>query len=128
MTRAATKPVAASTIAERFGFTARHWIRQAAEGRVPGAYQPSGPGGRWLFDEAVFEHWYRSRVREARLWQPSTRGERSIGAVPNVRGGNSGSPLRQEIDELLKNVCNNGSRTSKPRHGATSRVLPLRKP
>ncbi len=44
----------ASKIAERYGFTPRHWTRQAAAGLIPGAVQPSGPGGHWLFDQKAF--------------------------------------------------------------------------
>jgi hypothetical protein len=40
------RPIPASDIAARYGFTARHWIRLAAAGKVPGAKQPTGPRGR----------------------------------------------------------------------------------
>jgi hypothetical protein len=34
----------ASEISDAYDFTPRHWIRQAAAGRIPGARQPSGVG------------------------------------------------------------------------------------
>ncbi len=58
------KPVRAAEIAEKFGFTARHWIRQAAEGRIPGCVQPSGPGGAWLFDLTAFTRWAKPQGLE----------------------------------------------------------------
>jgi hypothetical protein len=44
----------ASEISRQYGFTSRYWIRMAAAGRVPGARQPSGVGGAWLFDARLF--------------------------------------------------------------------------
>jgi len=44
----------ASDISDAYGFTSRRWIRQAAAGRIPGARQPSGVGGVWLFDARLF--------------------------------------------------------------------------
>jgi hypothetical protein len=40
----------APDLAREYGFTARHWTRLAAAGRVPGARQPAGPNGQWLFE------------------------------------------------------------------------------
>src|SRR5690606_23944920 len=112
-----SRPVSASQIASEFGFTARHWIRQAANGRVPGAYQPSGPKGHWLFDRAVFEKWYRSTVREA-TWQPSISAARRGGHARNATTRNSGSLSRQEIDQLLRSVSGSGSMNSMQPAGA----------
>ena len=47
------KPLTAKAISERYGFTPRHWTRLAAAGKVPGAYQPGGDGGQWVFDSAM---------------------------------------------------------------------------
>lgn len=56
----------APQIAERHGFTARHWTRLAARGIIPGARQPSGPGGHWLFDYAEFKKWWDAARRISR--------------------------------------------------------------
>ena len=50
----ALKYVSAAYLAERTSLTARWFTRQACEGKIPGAVQPSGPGGAWRFDEARF--------------------------------------------------------------------------
>jgi hypothetical protein len=54
----------ATDLARRYGFTARYWTKQAASGRIPGAWQPSGPGGAWLFDEGGFLAWREATKRE----------------------------------------------------------------
>lgn len=98
------KPVSASIIAEKFGFTARHWIRLAASGKVPGAYQPSGPRGAWCFDLTVFEKWWRAQCREVASWPAYTNVEKNGGAAPSVRAGNTAEASKQRIRQLLGNV------------------------
>ncbi len=72
--------VSATHLAERTGLTARWFTGQACEGRIPGAVQPSGPGGAWRFDEARFWRWWNERGREP--WQPSIdRRERNTGGA-----------------------------------------------
>lgn len=70
----ATAHLSASQLAERYGFTARHWTRQAAAGNIPGAYQPSGNHGHWLFDLAVFQRWASANGIPT-LQQPFVRAE-----------------------------------------------------
>ena len=50
--------VGTSEIVEEFGFTARHWNRMAAAGRVPGARQPFGPRSSWVFDLDAVRAWW----------------------------------------------------------------------
>lgn len=52
--------IRASDLSARYGFTGRYWIKLAAAGRIPGAWQPSGPRGQWVFDRAKFTIWARA--------------------------------------------------------------------
>ena len=82
--------LSASDLAREYGFTPRHWTRLAAAGRVPGARQPSGRLGQWLFEAAIFRQWWNSRKREVAIWPAySVEGER-IGLVPSVKTENFG--------------------------------------
>ncbi len=58
------KYVSAAYLAERTSLTTHWFTRQACEGKIPGAVQPSGPGGTWRFDEAQFWRWWDERKRE----------------------------------------------------------------
>src|SRR5262245_23303425 len=87
----ASAQLRASEIAGRYGLSSRYWIKMAAAGRIPGAWQPSGPGGAWLFDKAQFVHWRETQKRRAPEWPRSTAGEKGIGAAPNVRGASIGA-------------------------------------
>lgn len=61
------KTATPSQIAANYGFTARHWVRQASSGLIPGATQPSGPGGHWLFDRRAFANWAKEQGIPARV-------------------------------------------------------------
>lgn len=50
--------VRAADLTAEFGFTDRHWIKQAAAGRVPGAFQPFGPHSTWVFDIETVRAWW----------------------------------------------------------------------
>jgi integrase len=76
----------ASEIARAYGFTSRYWIRLAAAGKVPGAWQPSGPGGGWLFDHAEFAAWRQASKRRTTRWRQSTGEAKGIGPGPNGKG------------------------------------------
>jgi len=98
----------AREIADEYGFSQRHWTRCAAQGMIPCAYQPSGDGGRWVFDREAFRRWWKSKQRRVSQWPGFTGGVQPGGAAPSVGEKNTGVPLAQEIDELLKSACNNG--------------------
>jgi hypothetical protein len=98
----------AREIADEYGFSQRYWTRLAAAGKLPGAYQPGGDGGQWMFDRAAFRRWWSSTQRRVRQWPGYTSEDRSGGRAPSVRAGSTDGPLEQEIDELLKSACNNG--------------------
>jgi hypothetical protein len=68
----------ASKIADQYGW---HWIRQAASGKVPGAYQPSGQGGKWLFDSNVFDKWFKSTNKGVASWPGYINAEKPTGRV-----------------------------------------------
>lgn len=95
-------------LATTFGMTPRYWTRMAAEGKVPGAWQPSGTKGKWLFDKVAVERWHRSRLKEIGAWPGYTREARRTGGVPSVRDENTGSASAPKIAALLKSVYSNG--------------------
>lgn len=103
-----TKPVGASELAQRFGMTPRYWTRMAAEGKVPGAWQPSGEKGKWLFDLQAVERWQRDKLKKVPAWPGYTSAERRSGGEPNVPGRNTASPSAPKIDALLKSAFANG--------------------
>jgi hypothetical protein len=74
----------ASQIAKEYGFTARHWTRLAAAGKLPGTYQPSGEGGKWLFDAQVFGKWFKQNNRREHGRNLQARGH-LLGARPKKR-------------------------------------------
>ena len=78
------RPLTASALARSYGFTPRHWIRLAAQGRIPGARQPFGPRGRWVFDASIFKSWWAAQQREIPQWPGYTREAASGGRVPSV--------------------------------------------
>ncbi len=104
----AAKHVTARTIADEFGLSPRHWTRMAAAGKIPGAWQPSGEGGAWLFDIDAFRRWRVSNQRKVSEWQGYTSAAKSIGRVRSVPERSTGLPLEQEIDGWLKSALGNG--------------------
>jgi hypothetical protein len=88
--------------------TSRYWTRMAAEGKVPSAWQPSGEGGKWLFDLAVVSRWQQDNLKRVREWRGYTSEDRHIGGVPSVKAANTDSPSAPRISELLKNVFASG--------------------
>lgn len=98
----------ASDLAKRYGFTSRYWIRQAAEGKLPGAMQPSGAKGHWLFERTAIERWWKSRQRGMEQWQMSTRGGKRGGADSRDTVSHTTGLSKQKIDELLKSACKTG--------------------
>jgi len=71
-----TRALTASDLAIQYGMTPRYWTRMACEGKVPGAWQPSGGRGKWLFDAVAIQRWHRSRQKEVVSWPGFTKGER----------------------------------------------------
>lgn len=108
MTRGVAKHVPARVIANEFGMTPRHWTRMAASGKIPGAWQPSGEGGTWLFDIEAFRRWRASTQRKVAEWPGYTRGAKSIGRAPSVPGRSTERPLEQEIDGWLRSAIGSG--------------------
>src|SRR4051794_33481884 len=85
----------ASELAREYGFTPRQWTRLAATGKIPGAPQPSGAGGQWLFDAAVFRRWWEARKREVEAWPGYTAEGGFTGAAPSVRTESTAEASRQ---------------------------------
>jgi hypothetical protein len=63
----------ASELSIHYGFTARYWIKRATAGTIPGARQPSGPKGHWLFDRRVFARWAAANGFTRRAEPPRQR-------------------------------------------------------
>ena len=103
-----SRPATAADLVVRFGMTARYWTRMAAEGKVPSAWQPSGDGGKWLFDLQVVSRWHQAKLKRISEWQGHTSAGRHIGAAPSVMASNTASPSAPRIDALLKSVFGNG--------------------
>jgi hypothetical protein len=102
------KPASAADLVVHFGMTARYWTRMAAEGKVPSAWQPSGGGGKWLFDLQAVDRWRQDSLRRVKSWQGHTSAGRRTGGVPSVTGENIASPSAPKIDALLKSAFGNG--------------------
>lgn len=111
MTRAlpiTKRQATASELADLFGMTSRYWTRMAAEGKVPGAWQPSGGGGKWLFDLDAVIRWRTNNLKRVPEWRGFTSADRRTGAVPSVTDASTASPSAPQIDKLLKSVFANG--------------------
>ncbi|WP_371259447.1 helix-turn-helix domain-containing protein [Bradyrhizobium sp. URHD0069] len=117
----AHQPLKASEVAARYGLSARHWTRLAAAGKVPGAWQPVGARGHWLFNAEALDTWRKNNLKEVSQWQGFTSGATSGGAAPSVKIKSSGLASKQRIEQLLKSVLGNGSGNSMPSNGAISR-------
>ncbi len=102
------RALTAADLAIHYGMTPRYWTRMAAEGKVPGAWQPSGGRGKWLFDAVAVQRWHRSKQKEVSSWPGYTSADRRIGAAPNVTDENTGSRSAPQINALLKSVFANG--------------------
>ena len=90
------KYVSAAYLSERTSLSPRWFTGQACEGRIPGAFQPNGPGGAWRFDEDQFWRWWRSKERKP--WQPS------IGRRARNTGGAALSGTAASADNLLERL------------------------
>jgi hypothetical protein len=93
-----------SDLAREYGFTARYWTKLAAQGRIPGARQPFGPRGQWVFDPAVFTKWWNDRLQKVAAWPGYTVEAKSTGRVPSVTVETSAEASRLRTERLLKSV------------------------
>lgn len=105
------KYISSTTLAKRYGFSARHWTSLAAAGKLPGAYQPSGTGGKWVFDEAAFRRWWGRSMRRGSQWPGYTAEEKHGGDAPSVKGVNTGEASEHRIRRKLKAVLERGCQT-----------------
>lgn len=103
------KPVPVSVLVERYGFTSRHWTRLAAMGKVPGARQPFGPHGRWVFDPDVVARWWDAQRRQVSEWPTFTGGAKSGGRGRRRPVKNFAVPSKQDLKASLANVLGRGS-------------------
>src|SRR6185503_12214974 len=102
----------ATQLSKEYGFTPRHWARLAASGKVPGARQPAGPNGQWMFDPVAFKRWWDSREREVESWPGYTKEVKRGMRVPSATVLSSEPASRQRTELLLRNALGNGSTSS----------------
>src|SRR6266567_1132780 len=119
--RGATGYLRAADLVNRYGFTPRYWIRLAAQGKIPGAHQPSGAQGHWLFDPVIFKRWWTTTQRKVLTWPGYTAEGRSTGSAPNVKVENTREASKQRIGQLLNDVLGSGSMNSTRLPGGRSR-------
>jgi len=74
--------ISAREISDTYGFSPRHWTKMANAGKLPGAYQPSGTGGKWMFAESMFRRWWSNGMRRGSQWPGYTAGENVVGTRP----------------------------------------------
>ena len=113
--------VSAAEIAKVHGMTPRHWTRLAAAGKVPGAWQSAGTGGKWLFDPLRFAEWKAEQMKGESLWPASIDVGAHGGRGLNATAASSGKALKHRIDELLSAAIATGSKGSTRSPGATGR-------
>src|SRR5579872_3447629 len=88
-------------LASATGFSTRWFTANAAAGRIPGAYQPMGPGGGWRFEERAFWQWWHTTAhQEDSSWRPSIAAVSSSGAASSDVVRTSESPLEQRLRQL----------------------------
>lgn len=91
------RPLTASEVASKYGLTPRHWIRQAADAAIPGSFQPSGPGGKWLFDPKPLARWmattYPDLETAARQTDAKTERDRWMRPRKPPRAGKPGDEV-----------------------------------
>jgi hypothetical protein len=96
--------VSAAHLAKLTGFTS-HWLTtRAAQGKIPGACQPGGPGGAWRFDEEEFWRAWNSSIKREEKWHPSTSAPAVVtgGGESSGKGRITESPLKRRLRELRK--------------------------
>lgn len=101
--------VKASELAKRSGLSIRYFQRLAAERKVEWATQPNGPGSSWLFDLAGFEAWLTGDKKVVGKWRRSNAAAKYGTRGPRIRVRSTERPLKQHLEQLLKNACKNGS-------------------
>src|SRR4051795_9401002 len=93
-----------SALVEEVGFSARHWIRMAAAGRVPGARQPFGPGSSWVFDLRAVRQWWDATAKAVPEWPTSTSVGTSGGAVSRRTARSIAPRSRRDLKATLAKV------------------------
>src|SRR5258708_37478422 len=127
----------ATEVARLFGYSARHWRRQAALGKVPGAHQLFGPRGHWVFDDDELRKLCRTRKREVAPWASlgkrvvnsggAASSEKSSPSENRAAAQNSVAALKQQTSKRLSAVLERGKKNSTPPLGGKSPVAPTSK-
>lgn len=98
-------------LAEKYGFSPRHWQRRAASGEIPNTVRVR-MGKRYVYkvDKKSFDVWWAAQHEPVKPEKPC---QASIISTTETGGGGSGRSTRakgfashskQDILELLKNV------------------------
>lgn len=94
--------ISTAELAATIGFSARWLTARAAAGEIPGARQPAGPRGKWVFDEAQFWRWWETRGAKPTHWRPPLGASVQRAALAGVKAAPSGRALRRHISEWKK--------------------------
>ncbi len=100
--------VTARYLAAQTGMSARYFRNLAAQGKLPGAVQPSGPGGAWRFDLQQFNRWWKSKEVKGVKWPASTGAEKSGGDGYSATVFCTGEAYEQRLERLRKSVLDAG--------------------
>lgn len=96
--------ITATELASDYGFSRRYWIRLAAQGSIPGAHQPSGPGGKWVFERAAFKRWWQTHGRDVGEWRPLSRGDVFGGHGAALSGRPETTEPKNRIKEAKRRI------------------------
>jgi len=73
-------------VAQRIGIPVSTVRRLAGEGKIGGAFQPAGDGGRWRFKRLELEAWYeRQGMAAIKPGRPGA--SKRVGPQPKRKGG-----------------------------------------
>lgn len=104
------RPAKASEIAAEYGFSTRYWIKLASAGKIPGAWQPSGEHGVWVFDRREFRLWRaKGMPKGSNAWPVYTDEERRGGAAFKEAARSGVAPSKRDLKASLASVLRNGS-------------------
>ncbi len=75
-------------VAQRIGIPVSTVRRLAGEGKIGGAFQPAGDGGRWRFKRLELEAWYERQGQAIARIKPGRPGvSKRVGTQPKGKGG-----------------------------------------
>src|SRR5205085_9113108 len=98
------KPLTTKEAADKCRLSERRMIRLAADGRIPGAFQPAGPHGAWRFDAVEFRTWLTGTRAKGDKWHPSTDAAKSGGRNFKETGRFTAARSKQQRRQSLRSA------------------------